>query len=155
MHGRITPSFVEELRARIRVSVGISKAKTRAGKATHSTSLVQMVKIVQIGLAPPEAEIGYFEIAPKVAKVVAWFEQSFRLIRHEVETVVFGQVLGMQFHEILGRLPETWNGVEVLVQCHREAIGLRAEPESNDNAASDRSVLKSARTRDAPCCSSA
>lgn len=97
MHRRISPSFVEE-----------------------PALLVEEVEVGLVGLASPEVHVGNLKIGPEMAQVVG----VAVVVGNKVHKVVLVQVLGVQFDELLGGLPQGLDGSVELVNGNGEPVKL-------------------------------
>lgn len=105
MHRRITPSLVEEI-----------------------PSPVQVVEVILIRLAPPEAHVGNLKVRPEVASrvsisllVMVW---PADLIRQPVHGVVLVNILGVLGNEFQGLGPQSRDRVGRIIEIDGEAVGL-------------------------------
>ncbi|KAH3681426.1 hypothetical protein WICPIJ_007583 [Wickerhamomyces pijperi] len=95
MDWSITPSFVEE-----------------------PTVAVQVVKVLGVGLASPEVQVTDLEVGPEVAQVV----RGTAVVGDEVHQTVLVQEPRVLLEELLGGLPQRWNGLDVLVEGNGEPV---------------------------------
>lgn len=105
MHRRVTPSLVEK-----------------------ATCPIQVVEIVLVFLAPPEANICDFEVTPKMARRVAIgllvMDRPPLCVRQPVHGIVRMQVLGMLGNEFGGFRPKRWNRLGRVIERNGEAVRL-------------------------------
>lgn len=105
VHGGITPPFVKE-----------------------AASAVQVVEVVFVGLAPPEAHIGNLKVTPEVASRVAiGFPGVLRAaegVCQPAYSVVLVDILGVVGHELDRLRPQRWDGGWGIIKVDGEAVRL-------------------------------
>jgi len=89
MHGRVAPPLV------VKASV-----------------VIEVVKVRQIGFAPPELHIGYFKVVVKDTEV----EVPTAVVRYELHRVAWHNIFGISAHEIFHSRPQRWERRPVVVQ---------------------------------------
>jgi hypothetical protein len=103
----------------------------------EASVLVELVEEVRVGLASPEIEVTNLKVRPEMTAAFS-DEQSFSckpsntknspvvalaaIIAEELHCVILGNMLGMLLHEGLGTLPESRDGLDVLVERQREPV---------------------------------
>lgn len=95
VHRRVAPTLIEE-----------------------TTSVVQGSEVVDIGIGPEPIQIPNFEVGPEVAVVV----RLAIVLADPFQRVAFDDVLGVDVCEILDRVPESRDGLDVFVQAKCKTV---------------------------------
>jgi len=94
----------------------------------ETTSAVQVVEIVLVCLAPPEAHVGNLKVTPKVACRISMglfvVLRATLLVRQKLHSVVLVNVLGMFSDKLLRFGPQRRDRLGRVIQADGEAIGL-------------------------------
>jgi len=93
--GSVTPSFVEE-----------------------TAVLVKGFEVVDVRLGSEPVEVTNFEVRPEMAVVIG----VASIITQEAHGVALGNVLRVVLDELLGAVPKSRDGLDVLVQAQDEAV---------------------------------
>ena len=103
--GRIAPALIEE-----------------------TTGSVEMVEVVLVCLAPPESHVANFEVAPEMACRVAVrlgvVVRAADAISEPGHGIVLVDGIGVRSDELEGLGPKSFDGLGVIVEVDREAVGL-------------------------------
>lgn len=93
----------------------------------ESTGTIEMIKVVLVGLASPEFQIGNFEIRPEmtggvsICNCVLFWPQ--RAVYQPIHRIILVNIFRVSCEELLGLRPQSRNALGCIKQVDCEAVG--------------------------------